>query len=81
MEVGVCVYAYNSASNLKGAVGIGKIGDSKSDTWITQEIAVFLPFFVKSEKQVGSIPEEPDSAHLWLSLWSKRRHIGQRWRL
>ena len=76
MEVEIFIYAYNSTSNLKSAIGIGKVGDSKSDTWVTQKIAILLAFFVKSEKQVSSILEEPDSAHLWLSFWSKRRHIG-----
>ena len=76
MEVRVFVHADNRASNLKSAVGIGKIGNSNSRMWITQEIAVLLPFFVKSEKQMGSIPEEPDSTHLWFPFWSKRRHIG-----
>ena len=68
MEVGVFVHADNRASNLKRAAGIGKIGDSNSHTWITQEIAILLPFLVKSEKQMCSIPEEPDSTHLWFPL-------------
>ena len=65
------------ATYLKRAVGICGIGDSDCDTRLAQQIAVLLAYFVHAEKELCSIPAEPDRAHLWFSFWPNRSDIGE----